>query len=49
MAPLAQPEIQKDSDSDFCELNPLDDIEIEDQLILKKEVFQLTFSPQPLL
>ncbi|CAL1536377.1 unnamed protein product [Lymnaea stagnalis] len=34
-APLAQPEIQKDSDSDFCELNLLDDVEIEDQLILK--------------
>ncbi|KAH9488884.1 Rap guanine nucleotide exchange factor 1 [Bulinus truncatus] len=34
-APLAQPEIQKDSDSDFCELNLLDDVEIEDQLIFK--------------
>ncbi|BFZ19943.1 hypothetical protein BsWGS_22981 [Bradybaena similaris] len=37
MAPLAQPEIQKDSDSDFCELNLLDDVEVEDQLILKKQ------------
>ncbi|XP_059151465.1 rap guanine nucleotide exchange factor 1-like isoform X2 [Physella acuta] len=36
-APLAQPEIQKDSDSDFSELNLLDDVEIEDQLILKEK------------
>ncbi|XP_055898157.1 rap guanine nucleotide exchange factor 1-like isoform X3 [Biomphalaria glabrata] len=36
-APLAQPEIQKDSDSDFCELNLLDDVEIEDQLIFKEK------------
>ncbi|XP_012945561.1 rap guanine nucleotide exchange factor 1 [Aplysia californica] len=37
VAPLAQPEIQKDSDSDFCELNLLDDLDISDQLILKQE------------
>ncbi|GFR69572.1 Rap guanine nucleotide exchange factor 1 [Elysia marginata] len=32
-----KPEIQKDSDSDFCEMNLLDDVEIEDQLVFKKE------------
>ncbi|CAG5124661.1 unnamed protein product, partial [Candidula unifasciata] len=37
VAPLAQPEIQKDSDSDFSELNLLDDVEVEDQLIFKKQ------------
>lgn len=34
---VVKPEIQKDSDSDFCELSLLDDIEIEDQLVFKKE------------
>ncbi|KAK3087482.1 hypothetical protein FSP39_006537 [Pinctada imbricata] len=30
-------EIQKDCDSDFAELNPLDDIDVSDQLLKKKE------------
>lgn len=49
VAPLAQPEIQKDSDSDFCEVKPLDDVDISDQLIMKNEVsniLQLPFGNQ---
>ncbi|XP_041369599.1 rap guanine nucleotide exchange factor 1-like isoform X2 [Gigantopelta aegis] len=30
------PQIQKDADSDFAELNPLDDVDVSDQLIRKK-------------
>jgi hypothetical protein len=39
--PPALPEksdIAKDADSDFAELNPLDDIDVSDQLIYKNEV-----------
>ncbi|XP_033727703.1 rap guanine nucleotide exchange factor 1-like isoform X2 [Pecten maximus] len=32
-----KPEIQRDADSDFAELNPLDDVDVSDQLIKKKE------------
>ncbi|KAK7504449.1 hypothetical protein BaRGS_00004315 [Batillaria attramentaria] len=32
-----KPEITRDGDSDFAELNPLDDIDVSDQLIRKKE------------
>lgn len=35
---LPKVEIPKDSDSDFAELNPLDDIDVSDQLIKKTEV-----------
>ena len=28
----------RDADSDFAELNPLDDVDVSDQLIRKKEV-----------
>ena len=43
-ASTVKPEIQKDSDSDFCELNLLDDVEIEDQLVFKKEVCSWDYS-----
>ena len=33
-----KPQIQKDADSDFAELNPLDDVDVSDQLIRKKPV-----------
>lgn len=32
-----KPEIQRDADSDFAELNPLDDIDVSDQLVRKKQ------------
>ncbi|XP_067661881.1 rap guanine nucleotide exchange factor 1-like isoform X2 [Haliotis asinina] len=36
--PVTQkPEIQKDADSDFAELNPLDDVDVSDQLIRKQQ------------
>ena len=33
-----KPEMPRDADSDFAELNPLDDVDVSDQLIRKKEV-----------
>ena len=36
--PVVKPDIPKDADSDFAELNPLDDIDVSDQLIRKKQV-----------
>ncbi|XP_025112500.1 rap guanine nucleotide exchange factor 1-like isoform X4 [Pomacea canaliculata] len=32
-----KPEIQGDADSDFAELNPLDDVDVSDQLVRKRE------------
>lgn len=32
-------DIPKDMDSDFAELNPLDDVDVSDQLIKKAEVY----------
>ncbi|KAJ8300665.1 hypothetical protein KUTeg_022184 [Tegillarca granosa] len=32
-----KPDIPKDADSDFAELNPLDDVDVSDQLIRKKD------------
>ncbi|XP_076455431.1 uncharacterized protein LOC143290006 isoform X3 [Babylonia areolata] len=32
-----KPEIPRDADSDFAELNPLDDVDVSDQLVRKKE------------
>lgn len=34
-------DIPKDSDSDFAELNPLDDIDVSDQLIKKVKVCKI--------
>ena len=36
--PVVKPDIPKDADSDFAELNPLDDIDVSDQLVRKKQV-----------
>ncbi|XP_046542750.1 LOW QUALITY PROTEIN: rap guanine nucleotide exchange factor 1-like [Haliotis rubra] len=36
-SPVPRPEIQKDADSDFAELNPLDDVDVSDQLIRKQQ------------
>ena len=33
-----KPDITKDADSDFAELNPLDDIDVSDQLVYKAAV-----------
>ena len=33
-----KPDIPKDADSDFAELNPLDDIDVSDQLVYKDKV-----------
>ncbi|XP_064617098.1 rap guanine nucleotide exchange factor 1-like isoform X2 [Liolophura sinensis] len=32
-----KPDIQKDADSDFAELNPLDDVDVSDQMVRKKK------------
>lgn len=34
----SKPEMPRDADSDFAEINPLDDIDVSDQLVKKKEV-----------
>ena len=39
--PTMKPDIPKDADSDFMEINPLDDIDVSDQLVRKKEVWCL--------
>ncbi len=37
------PDIQKDGDSDFAELSTLDDVDVSDQLVRKKEVRAIPF------
>lgn len=37
-----KPDIQKDADSDFAELNPLDDVDVSDQMVRKKKVMKET-------
>jgi hypothetical protein len=34
----SKPEIPRDADSDFAEINTLDDVDVSDQLVKKKEV-----------
>ena len=34
----SKPEMPRDADSDFAEINTLDDVDVSDQLVKKKEV-----------
>lgn len=38
LSSLHKPEMPRDADSDFAEINPLDDIDVSDQLVRKKDV-----------